>query len=146
MALANFALNHLRSHPEIYFGPLGFSHADLATKIALDALVLRSTSIGIHHVCDWWLVHSDQDWLEAKMPTNEIRNSFFRLIAFSELKMNFTMSHTLSTAFCADVATFCAASVHFEVISGNLSSEIRDACTSVCKQGRAIMFRGLFVV
>ncbi len=96
-------IEHIRANPRLYLNSEGTDPAELATRLAGDALTLGATRTLVVHHDDWWLVAADFDWI--KSPAISIRELFNRVIPFPEAGVNSMRSEVLVSAFADDVVT-----------------------------------------
>jgi hypothetical protein len=53
----------IRRRPDMYAGP-GWEHPErLASGLVDNVLLLGASQVEVHHVGEWWIVSSDDDWL-----------------------------------------------------------------------------------
>jgi hypothetical protein len=73
------AIGLVRRRPEMFIGTGVARPEFLATSLVHDALALGATHVEIHHLNDWWVVASDEDWLTYHNDLS-IRETFSRIL------------------------------------------------------------------
>lgn len=116
------ALDHIRSHPEMYT-PHGVPNPAIIThEIAGDALVLGATCVRVFQFDEWWIVSANVDWLTAacRCPAAP-RETFERMLGFPEMSVNAMRHEVLATAYAKCVVSR-SKSDRF-VVSGNVADD-----------------------
>ena len=116
------ALDHIRSHPEMYT-PNGVPNpAIIAHENAGDAIVLGATDVRVFQFDRWWIVSANLDWLTASCRCSASpRETFDRVLGFPELAVNSMRHEVLATAY-AECVVSLSKSDRF-VVSGNIADD-----------------------
>ncbi|MCC9603768.1 hypothetical protein LOC67_24725 [Stieleria sp. JC731] len=116
------ALDHIRSHPEMYTQN-GFPNpAIIAHEIAGDAIVLGATDVRVFQFDGWWIVSANLDWLTAPCRCSASpRETFDRVLGFPKLSVNSMRHEVLATAYAEYVVSLSK----FDrfVVSGNVADD-----------------------
>jgi hypothetical protein len=96
------AIDHIRTHREMYFPDGKVSPRTLARRLVDDALILGATRCGCLNRDDWWLVWADKDWLDVS-PDGGLLALFSKIVPLPEAGVNAMRSEILLTAFADDV-------------------------------------------
>lgn len=134
------AVEHVRSHPEMYLPQGGLNGSTLASGLVGDILTLSRHWAYALHSGDWWIVASEDDWIERVLGSSG-RDYFKEIIPFPEAGQNAMHSGILLMAFAKDVMTFDEVSTL--VIRGEAEPSEPESKLREVPQGwkRAIAFR-----
>lgn len=137
----NNPVEWIRSRPDMFLRG-GFHAADMAGRLAGDALIIGALKVVITRHAAWHVISADVDWLSIQPSCHvEPRQAFFQIVAFPEAGVNSMRSEVLLTAFASKVI---AASLQDRfTVKGDVAQD--DAIwLQMCPEGmvRSIAFQG----
>lgn len=98
------AVAYVKERPERFCRAGGPEPVEVATNLVSEALILGAREACVVRYGEWWVISSDEDWLQTH-PQYVPKELFFRLVAFPEAGPNSIRTEVLVTAFAQQVIT-----------------------------------------
>ena len=135
--MKNNAVEYVRNNPQIFFHGGQYSHYEILTKVVIDAVSLGCTSLVIEKKFDFWIIASDENWININNP-HGLEKVFSRLTPNPNAGQNVSRSEILLNAFIDNVVFMSKSQIFFS--KGNIQHDLLINIKSNIAQNYILVF------